>query len=164
VIFVILGLILPLHAYHIWGSQKYIGNPWVRGTWQAPEAYNFSRDINIRALYYGYQLPPEWPIHVVIGVALMLAIYFARVLWPQFPLNVAGIALQGPMMGAGGWGWSPFAAFIVWIIKLAVIRVGGAELYRKTAPTAAGIVIGSALALVIEQTAIVLRYLSTLAF
>jgi len=27
IIFVVLGLILPLHAYHIWGTQKYVGNP-----------------------------------------------------------------------------------------------------------------------------------------
>jgi len=167
VIFVILGLILPLHAYHIWGSQKYIGNPWVRGTWQAPTAYSYASSATpVTTFGYASLTDPQgtWIYHYIFGVALMLGFIVARIVWPSFPLNVAGIAVSPASLvaGPGGWFWSLASFFIAWLAKVVVLRIGGATLYRKSVPFVAGIVIGSSIALAVEQLAVTFRYLAAI--
>ncbi|MEM2465436.1 MAG: DUF6785 family protein [Candidatus Bathyarchaeia archaeon] len=165
---VVLGLILPLHAYHIWGSQKYIGNPWVRGTWQAPTAYSYaSSAAPINTFGYVSIVDPQgtWVYHYIFGVALMLCFIAARALWPSFPLNVAGIAVSPASLvaGPGGWYWSLASFFLAWLAKVLVLKTGGAVLYRRSIPFVAGIAIGSSIALIIEQLSVTFRYLAAIA-
>jgi hypothetical protein len=71
-----------------------------------------------------------------MGEVFMLALLRARLTW--WPLHPVGLAFQNTQ----GVRVYQFSAFLAWLIKLLVLRIGGVSLYHKTKPFFLGLLIG----------------------
>ena len=73
-----------------------------------------------------------------IGTGIVGLILYIRYLFPGFPLHPIGFTI-----GASGIAQNIFVSiFIVWAIKSILLRIGGLDLYNKTAPLFLGMMIG----------------------
>lgn len=72
-----------------------------------------------------------------VGFALSLLMLWARSKFLRFPLNPVGLALAGTF---GGPIWFPI--FMAWLLKALILRLGGAQTYRRLTPAFLGLAIG----------------------
>ncbi len=83
---------------------------------------------------------PDWPRTgaMAVGGVITFALFALRSIWLRFPLHPLGyiIALS---YGASTSLWFPF--LMVWIIKSAVLKVGGIKLFRRLIPMFIGYVV-----------------------
>ncbi len=79
---------------------------------------------------------------VVIGAVFVFALYAVRAYLTTFPFHPVGYAV------ASSWGmgvvWFPL--LMAWILKLALLRLGGLPLYRRSLPFFYGLIIGDCVA------------------
>ena len=77
-------------------------------------------------------------IFLLTGAAIVMGITIARYVFPWWPLSPIGF-----VVAAGGSIRSAFLpVFMVWLLKIILLRVGGMKLYRATQPLILGILIG----------------------
>jgi hypothetical protein len=77
-------------------------------------------------------------IFLLIGAATVMSITVARYLFPWWPLSPIGF-----VVAAGGTVRSAFLPiFLVWLLKVLLLRAGGMKMYRSTQPLILGILIG----------------------
>jgi len=77
-------------------------------------------------------------IFLLIGAATVMGITVARYLFPWWPLSPIGF-----VVAAGGTVRSAFLPiFLVWLLKVILLRAGGMKMYRSTQPLILGILIG----------------------
>jgi hypothetical protein len=99
--------------------------------------------------YYTYQNLESWLSHPLkgdvgavlfmgVGFFLTLFLTFARMRWLWWPLHPVGYALTEHW--ATGWFW--FSILVAWLIKLMLLKHGGAKTYRKAVPFFIGLIIG----------------------
>jgi len=82
---------------------------------------------------------PQSVLLTVIGVIIVLALYFARTRYPGIPLHPIGFIM--PAIGASEACWFPFV--IALIVKHITIKFGGVEFYEdRLLPGAAGVIGG----------------------
>lgn len=94
-----------------------------------------------RELVQWHQQPlppnPSYIFQTLLGMALIFGMVALRPTFPGFPLHPLGFAI------ASAYGfhlWAPF--LVVWMLKLFILRLGGALLYRRLVPFALGVVFG----------------------
>jgi hypothetical protein len=86
-----------------------------------PEPTDWSR---MRHMSYG-----------VLGTAALALLHYRFAWWPIHPIGVA--------LGAGETtGYLAFSVFLTWIIKSLIVRVGGAQAYRRWRYFFVGIMVG----------------------
>ncbi len=92
----------------------------------------------------GNPFPPSgWKITFFwLGIAIMSALLFLRYRFPWWPINPIGFPISGTSLIR----ISALPIFIVWTIKIIVLRTGGALLYRRIAPFFIGLTVGHAMA------------------
>lgn len=87
-------------------------------------------------------------IFLYTGLAMGFFLMIMRtkfIWWPLHPIGYAGVWQTGV-----GWSiWGPF--FLVWLVKLLVLRYGGNALYQRIKPLFLGMIIGSVLMSVISS-------------
>ncbi len=73
-----------------------------------------------------------------IGAAFTALLFWIRYLFPGFPIHPIGftISAAAPLQNTG------FSIFLIWAVKSLILRIGGLERYRATAPLFLGILIG----------------------
>lgn len=72
-----------------------------------------------------------------VGFALSLLTLWLRGRFLRFPLNPVGLALAGTF-GAPIW----FPIFMAWLLKSLILRLGGAQTYRRLTPAFLGLAMG----------------------
>lgn len=72
-----------------------------------------------------------------VGFALSLVVLWLRARFLRFPLNPVGLALAGTF-GHPIW----FPIFVAWLLKALILRIGGAQTYRRLTPGFLGLAIG----------------------
>jgi hypothetical protein len=83
-------------------------------------------------------------------VVLLLSLAHTRLIW--WPFHPVGYALSCTFTLE--WLWCPL--FVVWLVKLLILRYGGIRLYRRGIPFAVGLILGDyAVALVWAGVALV---------
>lgn len=75
------------------------------------------------------------------GLLVTLVLFGARRTWLRFPLNPIGYAMG---LNYGYCLWGPFLT--VWVLKVALVRLGGARLYKQLMPFFLGLALGDLLA------------------
>ena len=70
--------------------------------------------------------------------AILTALKYRFTRWPLHPV---ALMLQGPYMAQK----TVFSVFLIWAYKSIILKVGGAQLYRKGQPFFVGLLIGYAL-------------------
>ncbi|MFH1568089.1 MAG: DUF6785 family protein [Gemmatimonadota bacterium] len=73
-----------------------------------------------------------------LGMGVMLGLYAAWRGLTWWPLHPLGYALMG--MGPMDFYW--FSFFVAWLIKVLVLKYGGAQLYRRSLPLFLGLILG----------------------
>ncbi|MDA0711872.1 MAG: hypothetical protein O3B73_16865, partial [bacterium] len=73
-----------------------------------------------------------------IGAAVVGLLLYARYVFPGFPLNPLGFTIAANAITQN----VVVSIFIVWAIKSVIMRVGGLDRYRKTAPFFLGMLMG----------------------
>jgi hypothetical protein len=81
-------------------------------------------------------------LHMGIGFSLTAALEFASLRWASWPLLPVGyVTAYGAFIG-NAW----FSVFLGWLLKVVIVRFGGASLFQKARPFFVGIIFGEALA------------------
>ena len=73
-----------------------------------------------------------------IGMAFTALLYYLRYRLPAFPIHPIGFTMSASGFMRNG----VVSIFLIWAVKTLLLRVGGLERYRKTAPLFLGILLG----------------------
>jgi len=111
-------------------------------------AYNFGAfEFSTHPMIFDYfvnktktSLSPDWVrmAFYVGGAAFMGVMTLVRYRWPWWPIHPVGFAIMETRAVRD----TIFTIFLVWVIKLLVLRVGGIALYRRGQPFFLGILVG----------------------
>ena len=72
------------------------------------------------------------------GAAVVFLLAWLRTRWLWWPFHPVGYALSATFTPE--WLWCPL--FVVWLVKLLLLRYGGIRLYRRGIPFAVGLILG----------------------
>lgn len=115
-------------SYHTWGGNVM---ETVGGTQGGQRAGIALREFQYASDAIDFPQPPSTPriTATVVGAVMTLALILARREWVAFPLHAVGFALASCHEN---YMW--FVAIVLFLTKSAVLRLGGARLYRRLAP------------------------------
>jgi hypothetical protein len=126
-----LGWYFHLVPYYQYGAQYLRGGIW--GSGMAVQEYTWAHN------YLQTPKPPDpnriWATAGGGGLALVLLLL--RQHWVGFPFHPLGYAIT---CSYGSLIWWSF--FVVWVLKLIILRYGGMALYRRTVPAFLGLALG----------------------
>jgi hypothetical protein len=99
-----------------------------------------SRDTPFMERWAAVRVDPRFPPMFACGAALILLTGVARLRFSWFPFHPL------PLVLLGSWLMSRycFSFFLGWLIKVAIIKIGGGRLFEKTKPFFVGVVTGLA--------------------
>ncbi len=83
---------------------------------------------------------PRFPPMFVFGAMLVLATGAARLRYPKFPLHPLPMVLLGSWLMSRLW----FSFMIGWLIKKAILKIGGGRLFESSRPFFIGTIMGLA--------------------
>lgn len=100
----------------------------------------FSKDTPLGERWAAVRVDPRFPAMFLCGAALVLVTGFARLRFAWFPFHPL------PLVLLGSWLMSRycFSFFLGWLIKVAIIKIGGGRLFERTKPFFVGVVTGLA--------------------
>ena len=78
----------------------------------------------------------------IFGAVMVAMLGGARLLWVSMPLHPIGFITMGSSMTSKIW----FSVMLGWMLKVMVMRYGGARLYTQLKPACIGLIAGEALA------------------
>jgi hypothetical protein len=83
---------------------------------------------------------PDWAgwLHTAVGGGIMALLMLARHQLSWWPLHPIGYPIGAVWLMDALW----FSIFLAWLIKLAVLKYGGPQLYRATRPFFLGLILG----------------------
>ena len=98
--------------------------------------------------------PTNWAAfsYMGLGAGVMAVLTLLRMRLPWWPLHPIGLAINGTYFIQKTF----VAIFIAWLVKVTILRVGGAGLYRRSQPFFIGILVGYGAAVILS---IVIDYL-----
>jgi hypothetical protein len=126
------GKIQPLNS---WGSKHV-----VRGAGEVIRLGEYQMDDLRR-----FNSPDRWDFGVgnlSFGIGLTILLFCLCLRWPAWPLHPIGLVMVHTY--ASGQAWA--SVFAGWLIKLVMLRYGGARLYRAARPVFLGLIVGEVLA------------------
>ena len=88
------------------------------------------------------EVPYSRPAHMAGGAAAAGLLMCACLLWPSWPLHPIGLLMGGGYLPAIGWP----SILLGWLLKVLLLHLGGARIYRKAAPFFLGLIVGQLLA------------------
>ncbi len=117
-----------------------INNLYLRG--DNPPALRdlMANNAPFRERWAAVRVDPRFPPLFAAGAALVLLTGLARLRFPWFPLHPL------PLVLLGSWVMSRycFSFFLGWLIKAAILKIGGGRLFEKTRPFFVGVLTGLA--------------------
>jgi hypothetical protein len=84
------------------------------------------------------RLTPRFPAFFACGAVLVLLTGAARLRFPRFPLHPLPLVLVGTWLMSRYW----FSFFLGWVIKKAILKIGGGRLFERTRPFFVGVLVG----------------------
>lgn len=146
--------------FSLWGIYKYgVTGKWLYSRIDGAFMGDMGFWQNVNYLFYtggapvSWNYPPDW-IQIGFGVILVGFFMFMRTRYVWFPLNPIGIPLAGFVLSPG----YIFLWFLAYVIKYAVLKIGGTKLYEeKLVPMAVGIILMSTTLLFIAGLVTILR-------
>jgi len=89
-------------------------------------------------------VPDERPAHLVFGAVLASALEWAALSTPSWPLHPVGLLVLGSWYVRR----AVASIFIGWLLKILILRYGGARLFRQVTPFFLGLIVGDVIALI----------------
>jgi len=142
----LLGGLIIAGASHLWSSYRHTST--IDGTEQPISTWGTSRlpavDADLRALRQGHLNKPLYnrPFHIAFGAALAGGLQYLSLAIPKWPLHPVGLLIVFSYFSNTGWP----SIFLGWLLKLLILRYGGARLYRTAQPFFLGIIFGTVFA------------------
>ena len=103
----------------------------------APQTFNRAVATFLNPKPFGGKGRATW---VGVGTIAMAALTLVRYRIPAWPLHPIGLALQGTYGLTKTW----MSIFLAWLIKLVLMRIGGAALYERGKPFFIGLITAQA--------------------
>ena len=91
--------------------------------------------------------PDRWDFgvgHLAFGAALASVLYWLCLRSPAWPLHPIGLLMVETHYGNIAW----ISVMFGWLIKVLILRYGGARLYRQAQPLFLGLIVGEVIAAV----------------
>jgi hypothetical protein len=134
----IVAMYMHLQGYYSYGANVLDGGTTMSG-YRAAQARSFLDRLSTRAFT---RMPTDLRTSTAraIGLVLTLGMLWLRVKFLRFPLNPLGLAISGSY-GHSIW----FPAFMAWLSKTLILRLGGPHSYRVATPLFLGLAIGHVL-------------------
>lgn len=131
----ILAMLMHLTAYYSFGANVLDGGTTAGGYRAGAAKASFDR-LQTRV---NTAVPMDLRNNVAraVGLALTLVMLWLRVRFLRFPLNPLGLAISGSY-GPSIW----FPAFMAWLAKTLILRLGGPHSYRVATPIFLGLALG----------------------
>lgn len=131
----ILALGMHLTAYYSFGANVLDGGT-TSGGYRAAQALSSFDRLHTRVVN---RVPMDTRTNTARAVALVMTVVmlWLRVKFLRFPLNPLGLGISGSY-GHSIW----FPAFMAWLSKTLIMRLGGPHTYRVAAPVFLGLAIG----------------------
>ncbi|MEN6645445.1 MAG: DUF6785 family protein [Armatimonadia bacterium] len=133
-----IGLFMHMQAYYSFGANVLDGGSTEGGYRTRQALANYDR-LKTRA-FTAVPMDMQTNVARLVGLALTVAMLLLRVKYLRFPLNPLGLALSGSY-GHSIW----FPAFVAWLSKTLILRLGGPQTYRTAMPVFMGLAIGHVL-------------------
>ncbi len=140
VIIGLLGGLILAYAIHLGAAYNFGWNIIDGGTTSAGYRTRQAQTMFDRAelrIFTGEGIRQPQTIARGVGFALSLLMLWLRTKFLRFPLNPVGLGLAGTF---GGPIWFPI--FMAWLLKALILRLGGAQTYRRLTPAFLGLAIG----------------------
>ncbi len=80
--------------------------------------------------------------HIAIGAVMAGGLYWLCLRSPAWPLHPIGILIANTWYGNGAW----VSIFLGWLIKVLLLKYGGARAYRSARPVFLGLILGEVIA------------------
>jgi len=135
-----LGLVVTFHTflslYYEYGANVLAGGTFSGGYHVALAVGEYNEVSGVLA---GTPLLPDWNRngYTIGAFVVTLALVALRMRYLRFPLHPLGYVMTASY-GYAYW----FSFFVVWIIKGAILKIGGVRLYRRMLPLFLGLIIG----------------------
>jgi hypothetical protein len=104
-----------------------------------------SENLLIRWTQDYWVIPANRLGHLIFGFVFAGALQIACMRSPRWPLHPVGLLLVGHYYGTTGWA----SIMIGWALKVSIINIGGATVFRKAQPLFMGLILGEILSAVI---------------
>jgi len=131
----ILALGMHLMAYYGFGANVLDGGT-TSGGYRAAQARTSFDRLQTRA-FVGVPVDLRTSLARGVGLVLTVAMLWLRLRFLRFPLNPLGLGISGSY-GHSIW----FPAFLAWLSKTLLLRLGGPHTYRVATPLFLGLAIG----------------------
>jgi hypothetical protein len=99
-------------------------------------------DKRKRKLLYPFEEPYNQPAHMLLGAGLAGLLQYACMIWPKWPVHPIGLIMANTFYTNEAW----VSVMIGWLLKVLVLRYGGARLYRAARPLFLGVIMGAVFA------------------
>lgn len=83
--------------------------------------------------------------HILFGAGLAAALQWACLAMPRWPLHPIGLIMVNTFYANEAW----VSVFFGWLLKVLILRYGGARLYRQARPAIMGLIMGEVFAAVL---------------
>ncbi|MFO7535291.1 MAG: DUF6785 family protein [Kiritimatiellia bacterium] len=117
-----------------------IQNLYLRGDTPPAMRDLLAKNVPFRERWTSVRVDPRLPPLFAFGAALILVTSFARLRFAWFPLHPLPLVLLGTWVMSRYY----FSFFLGWLIKAAILKIGGGRLFEKTKPFFVGVVTGLA--------------------
>jgi hypothetical protein len=129
-------------AVHLWASYHHsvmlAGREQPISRWGTARFEQGHADlIAWKAGYVARGVHNEWG-HIGFGAGLAAALLVACLLSPKWPLHPIGLLMVQTFYGMEAWA----SIFVGWLVKVVLVRYGGARLYRLARPVFLGLIMG----------------------
>jgi len=109
-------------------------------------AYGLSNRIfnTVQDLQDGRYAPPPYsqPFHIAVGFVVVVALQVACLTMPNWPIHPIGLIMVHTYYSNEAW----VSIFLGWMLKILLLRYGGARAYRALRPLFLGLIIGEVIA------------------
>jgi len=100
------------------------------------------------------KMAPGFASFFLFGFAIVVLTGFARLKMPRFPLHPLPLVLIGSWLLSRFW----LAFLIGWLLKKAILKIGGGKLFDRSRPFFTGIVIGQTVIIAVWVVANIFIY------
>ena len=106
------------------------------------DAYKATAKPGAKPITYPFQATYDRWAHLAFAAALTAGLLWLCMHVPKWPLHPIGLLMINTFFGNEAW----VSVLVGWLLKVLILRYGGAGLYRKARPLFFGLIVGQVLA------------------
>ncbi len=155
--FVISGASTLLMEYNFADTQAAHPSPQLVNSWGIDGSVNIIFDrVRVYLSEGGPNVNHSMPVHVAFGAGILLVLASLRLRFAGWPLHPVGFLLMYTYPLQRVW----FSIMLGWMIKVILLKLGGARVMESARPAFIGLIVGEALAAAFWLMSSVLLYAS----